>query len=183
MRRLADLCTDVLTYDPERPDEICPGDLNDTVSDAVGLLREEARVRAIDLSLDLGKGMGRWAHSKRGIYRCVINLVVNAFDSCPHRGGRVLVSTECNETEAVVKVSDDGRGMDAATRDLMLQTFRTRDRRHGSGLGLPTVVDIVERHGGRLEIESSPGKGSTFTVLLPQSSAGVGPMWRTCQSA
>jgi signal transduction histidine kinase len=183
VRRLADLCTDVLTYDPERPDEICPGDLNDTVSDAVGLLREEARVRAIDLSLDLGQGLDRWAHSKRGLYRCVINLVVNAFDSCLNGGGRVLVSTGCNETEAVVKVSDDGRGMDAATRDLMLQTFRTGDRRHGSGLGLPTVVDIVERHGGRVEIESSPGKGSTFTLVLPQSSAGARPTWGARQFA
>ena len=49
----------------------------------------------------------------------------------------------------------------------MLVAFKTGDKRRGSGIGLPTVVDIVERHGGRLEIDSALGKGSTFTIALP----------------
>jgi signal transduction histidine kinase len=169
VKRLVDLCKDVLTYDPERPDEICPGDLNETVADAVSLLRGEARARAIELDTAPGEGLGEWRHSKRGVYRCVVNLVVNAFDACLPGGGHVTVATERDSTYALVRVSDDGRGMDTATRDTMLETFRTGDRTHRSGIGLPTVVDIVERHGGRLEIESSPGKGSTFTIFLPRA--------------
>ncbi|MGD0112744.1 MAG: GAF domain-containing sensor histidine kinase [Armatimonadota bacterium] len=167
VQRLVDLCKDVLTYDPDRPDEICPGDLNETVADAVGLLRGEARARAIELDTALGEGLGECRHSKRGVYRCVVNLVVNAFDACLPSGGHVTVATKRNSTHALVQVCDDGRGMDAATRALMLGTFKTGDRMHRSGIGLPTVVDILERHGGRLEIESSPGSGSTFTILLP----------------
>lgn len=49
------------------------------------------------------------------------------------------------------------------------EVFNTGDKTRGSGIGLPTVVDVMERHGGRLEIDSEPGKGSTFSILLPES--------------
>jgi len=167
VKRLAELCKDVLTYDPERPDEMCPGDLNETVADAVNLLQGEARTRAIQLITNPGPGLAHCRHSKRGIYRCVVNLVVNAFDACHHSGGRVEVATAAGDGQAMITVRDNGRGMDAEARERMLRTFATGDRTRGSGIGLPTVVDIVERHGGRLEVESVPGAGSTFTILLP----------------
>lgn len=167
VKQLADLCKDVLTYDPERPDEICPGNLNATVADAVGLLRAEAGARAVELTAQLGPGLNRWPHSKRGIYRCVVNLVVNAFDACLPGGGKVAVATEHRDGQAVVRVSDDGRGMDAHSRAQVLETFRTGDKARGAGIGLPTVSDIVERHGGRLEVDSEPGRGSTFSIFLP----------------
>lgn len=170
VKRLVDLCKDVLTYDPERPDEICPGNLNDTVADAVSLLQAEARTRAIELTTDLGPGLNRWPHSKRGIYRCVVNLVVNSFDACLPGGGHIAVATQCRGGQAVIQVSDDGQGMDAESREQVLEAFKTGNKARGSGLGLPTVVDIVERHGGRVEVDSEPESGSTFTVFLP----GVG---------
>ncbi len=169
VKRLAQLCKDVLTYDPERPDEICPGDLNETVAEAVSLLQEEARTRALKLGTDLGPGLAQWRHSKRGIYQCVVNLVVNAFDACLPGGGHVTVTTERCGEEAAIRVADDGRGMDEETREQVLEVFRTGDKTRGSGIGLPTVVDVMERCGGRLEIESEPGKGSTFSILLPES--------------
>jgi len=167
VKRLADLCKDVLTYDPDRPDEICPGDLNETVADAVSLLQGEARTRAIELKAHLGAGVAQWRHSKRGIYRCIVNLLVNAFDACLPGGGHVTVSTEYRDAQAIIRVSDDGRGMDAETRERVLEAFKTGDKTQGSGIGLPTVIDIVERHGGRLKIDSEPGKGSTLTIFLP----------------
>lgn len=82
-------------------------------------------------------------------------------------GGRVTVSTARRDSEGLIRVADNGRGMDAEAREQMLVAFKTGDKRRGSGIGLPTVVDIVERHGGRLEIDSALGKGSTFTIALP----------------
>ncbi len=172
VKRLADLCKDVLTYDPDRPDEICPGNLNGTVADAVSLLQAEARTRAIELTTNLGPGLSRWRHSKRGIYRCVVNLVVNAFDACLPGSGHVEVATERVDRQAIIRVSDDGRGMDAAAREHMLETFGTGDKEGGTGIGLPTVLDIVKRHGGKLTVDSEPGKGSTFAISLPESPRG-----------
>ncbi|UCH33778.1 MAG: GAF domain-containing sensor histidine kinase [Armatimonadota bacterium] len=171
VKRLADLCKDVLTYDPERPDEMCPGDLSETVADAVSLLQGEARTRAIRLEARLHPGLTQCCHSKRGIYRCIVNLVVNAFDACPPSGGHVMVTAQCRDEHAVVAVSDNGHGMDAETRERMLETFKTGDKTRGSGIGLPTVADIVERHGGRLETDSEPDRGSTFTIVLPLTGA------------
>ncbi len=174
VKRLADLCKDVLTYDPERPDEIAPGNLNATVRDAVSLVQPEARTRAVELTTELGAGLTRWRHSKRGIYRCIVNLVVNAFDACLPGGGHVTVMTERRGDEAVIRVVDDGRGMDEETKARALETFKSGNQVGGSGIGLPTVVEIAERHGGRLEVESTPGRGSTFTVHL----AGAGHLDR-----
>jgi len=167
VRRLVDLCKDVLTYDPDRPDDICPSNLNATVADAVSLMQAEARTRAIELTTDLGAGLNWWPHSKRGIYRCVVNLLVNSFDACLPGGGRVVVGTEYRDRHAIIRVSDDGQGMDRESREHVLETFRTGDRERGSGIGLPTVVDIVERHRGRLEVDSELGRGSTFAIHLP----------------
>jgi signal transduction histidine kinase len=169
VKRLADLCKDVLTYDPERPDEICPGNLNATVADAVSLLQAEARTRAIDLATELRRGLNRWPHSKRGIYRCVVNLVVNSMDACLPSGGHVMVATDYRDGQAIIRVSDNGEGMDAESKEQVLETFRTGNKARGSGLGLPTVVDIVDRHGGRLEVDSEVGRGSTFTIYLPRA--------------
>lgn len=167
VRQLADLCKDVLTYNPERPDEICVGDLNETVSDALRLLQGEATTRAIRLDSQLGSGLTHCRHSKRGLYRCVVNLVVNAFDACPHSGGQVVVTTASRDGHAVISVADNGCGMSADTRESILKAFKTGDTERGSGIGLPTVVDIVQRHGGQLEINAEPDMGSTFTIILP----------------
>jgi signal transduction histidine kinase len=167
VKQLVELCRDVLTYNPERPDEMCPGDLNETVDDAVRLLQGEAATRAIALESQLGAGLTRCRHSKRGIYRCIVNLVANAFDACPHSGGHVIVVTRAHEGQAIISVADNGRGMNAKERESMLEAFETGDRQRGSGIGLPTVLDIVERHSGRFEIDSTRGKGSTFTIHLP----------------
>jgi signal transduction histidine kinase len=97
-----------------------------------------------------------------------VNLVVNAFDACPVGGGHVAVVTECSGGDAIIRVSDNGAGMDPDTKERVLETFATGDKTRGSGIGLPTVLDIVERHGGRLEVDSAPGKGSTFTISIPR---------------
>jgi len=69
---------------------------------------------------------------------------------------------------ARVTIADNGRGMDKATRDRIFEPFFSTKKR-GTGLGLAIVKQIVELHGGRISVDSEPGKGSVFTVRLPGS--------------
>ena len=102
------------------------------------------------------------------------NLVVNAIHACA-AGGRVEISCtlrgQGDERRAVVRVQDDGHGMDEATKERIFEPFfTTKDVGQGTGLGLSVAHGIVREHGGSIEVESAPERGSRFSVFLPMAS-------------
>ncbi len=103
----------------------------------------------------------------------VMNIVLNARDAMPE-GGTVRISlrpaTLGGQEAAAITVADTGTGMDEATlRRAVEPFFTTKDFGRGTGLGLAMVKGFAEQSGGTLEIESSPGGGTTVTILLPAS--------------
>jgi signal transduction histidine kinase len=92
------------------------------------------------------------------------------------RGGNLWLRTRLHEegTEVEIQVRDDGTGI---SPDILPQIFEpfltTKEGGHSVGLGLAISHGIVERHGGRIEVESEPGKGTTFTVRLPLEGSDV----------
>jgi GAF domain-containing protein len=168
---LANLSVDVLALDPSAQREERGTRLNDMVRRVVELFQEEARARAITLKTDLDEGVDPCTFNARGIYRCLVNLLTNAFDACPLSRGTVTVSTRrTGDRELLISVSDNGRGMDGNTRDQLFDLFFTSGKEGGTGLGLPTVAGIVREHGGRIEIDTKPGKGTTFNLHIMELS-------------
>jgi signal transduction histidine kinase/ActR/RegA family two-component response regulator/HAMP domain-containing protein len=118
------------------------------------------------------------------IEQVVMNLSLNARDAMP-RGGRLTIGVETVDLDAVfiethpqahagrfvrLRVTDTGTGMDSATMGRIFEPFfTTKDVGKGTGLGLATIYGIVKQHEGWLEVNSEPGKGSTFDVFLPAS--------------
>ncbi len=109
------------------------------------------------------------------------NIVINAVQAMPH-GGTLTVSTHCLPEQDIIDIdfTDTGVGISAAKIDKICTPFFTTKTK-GTGLGLAIVRKIVETHGGRLVIRSTPGEGSTFTVQLPIQPipAGMMPASRT----
>ena len=100
--------------------------------------------------------------------QALLNLVVNANDAMPH-GGRLTVRTSSREDDhAVIEVRDNGVGIEERIRARIFEPFfTTKAPGQGTGLGLATVYGIVEQAGGRIEVISAPGKGSTFRMIFP----------------
>ncbi|RLC27633.1 MAG: hypothetical protein DRH32_10020, partial [Deltaproteobacteria bacterium] len=100
-----------------------------------------------------------------------MNLASNARDAMPD-GGLLQITADAADGRIVVSFSDNGRGMDEKTRQRVFDPFFTsKEPGRGTGLGLSTAYGIVKNHGGDLKVRSSPGDGTTFTVLLPLPSA------------
>lgn len=113
------------------------------------------------------------------IEQAVLNLVSNARDATP-QGGSVLVRLEGSvrdgASSAVLKVVDDGAGMDAVVRERIFEPlFTTKPKGKGTGMGLAIVFGSVRRAGGTIEVESAPGKGTAFTIRLPLDASESSP--------
>lgn len=143
-------------------------DLEATLVDLAPLMRHWAG--AAELSLQLEPAMAICA-SHSDVVQVVSNLVVNASQAVA-RDGRIVVRTGPAATAAgpaaLLEVSDNGCGMDDSTLERIFDAyFSTKAACGGTGLGLATVHDIVTRRGARIEVESTPGAGSTFRVTWP----------------
>ena len=96
-----------------------------------------------------------------------MNLLLNAQQAMPG-GGRIAVKTFLQKDMLVVEIADAGIGISDKNIDRIFDPFfTTKDAGQGTGLGLSVSYGIIEQHGGKIEVSSSPGKGSTFKVFLP----------------
>ena len=115
------------------------------------------------------------AGEETALREILTNLIFNAVDAMP-KGGRVLLETSIEGANAVIRVRDTGTGMTESVRQRCLEPFFSTKGELGTGLGLSMVHGIVERHRGKLEIESTPGKGTTFTIRLPLAESELAPV-------
>ena len=102
------------------------------------------------------------------INQVVLNLLANAIDACTH-GGKVTLRTRPVEGGVEIHVIDTGRGIEPAIRDRIFDPFfTTKPVGQGTGLGLSISHEIIRSHGGRIKVDSTPGRGAHFTAWLPR---------------
>jgi signal transduction histidine kinase/ActR/RegA family two-component response regulator len=171
----ADLCRRLLTLAGERMSGDEVAELNRFVEGELPILRRlvTSRVR-----VEWNPGPPLWLKCARTEMRqALLNLCANARDAMP-RGGVLRVSTttvvraapggDVAATFACLAIADDGSGMDAATRERIFEPFfTTKGKTKGTGLGMTLVSAAVERQAGFLELETAPGRGTTFSLFFP----------------
>jgi len=127
------------------------------------------RSRGVRLVEELGGPPAVLARSSE-IVGALVNLVVNAIDALAD-GGTVTVRTGAAEGGSWVRVTDDGPGIPAELQRRIFEPFFTTKGNAGTGLGLAMVYACVQRHGGKLTLDTAPGRGTTFTLWLPAAGA------------
>lgn len=156
------------------------------IQDVVDGLRHRADVKSQTLEIELPSHLPPSHGNPLRLRQAVRILIGNAIKYAPERGN-VLVTVHQQEEQIVMRVQDDGIGIPAADQPSIFDGSSrseeaTRPRRR-TRLGLPTVKSVIERHQGQVWVESEPGKGSAFTIVLPitaeppeQSSADHPPL-------
>ena len=107
------------------------------------------------------------------IVTAIVNLLLNAADALAGKGA-ITVRTGSSDGGVWIEVADNGPGIPPEIRNRILEPFFTTKGAVGTGLGLAIVYAFTERHGGRLDIESEPGKGARFRMWFPVSEKTVG---------
>jgi PAS domain S-box-containing protein len=123
----------------------------------------------ITLVTDLDPDIGRVRADPGQLQQVIMNLAVNAHDAMAD-GGTLTIATSTRAPGWIaLSVRDTGAGMDGVTLSHIFEPFyTTKEKGKGTGLGLSTVYGIVTQSGGEVSVESAPGKGATFTILLPR---------------
>ena len=148
-------------------------DLNEVVSDLGSIMRAEAKRRGVSLETRLAPETLAIMGDRIQIQQVLINLVLNAMDAMHDLSEDrrvVVVSVAMGERGAVLAVRDRGQGIAPEHRAKLFDSFFST-KPNGMGLGLSITRTIVEAHGGRIRVDSSPEAGTVFEVELPSASA------------
>jgi PAS domain S-box-containing protein len=146
-------------------------DVNAILEDAVEITRtrwkDEAELRNVKIDVEVIPGEIRNIKGNASELREVYtNLIFNAVDAMVH-GGRIRLESAMDGADTMVVISDTGQGMSEDVRARVFDPFFTTKGQNGMGLGLSVVYGIVERHGGRISVDSEVGRGTRFTVRIP----------------
>ena len=169
------ILTDLLGTARPRASEMRSSDLNTTVEHAVMLARQQVLSKPIKIEFTPATDLPEVDHDSDQVHQVLLNLLLNSVQSIEGAGiVRVAVNKD-NSDDAVITVSDTGRGIPAEHLPNIFRPFYTT-KGNGTGLGLSLARRIVEEHHGRIEVASSSGKGTTFSVTLPVRQAVAATM-------
>jgi PAS domain S-box-containing protein len=147
--------------------------LNRVVRETLMLARQQMKNRRIAIEEEYAIALPPLPLDVPRMKQAFLNLVTNSLQAMPH-GGTLGVRSEWVGNEVAVQIADTGSGIAADDLPRIFEPFfTTRPVGQGAGLGLSVSLGIIEEHGGRIEVESELGKGSTFTVWLPMRAALV----------
>lgn len=147
-------------------------DINDVIHDAVEITsprwKDMSQSKGIitEIDLNLQEGLNPIGGNEGELKDMVINLIINSLDAMPE-GGRITIETCLFDEWVRMIFSDSGIGMNPEIIERVFEPFFSTKGEMGSGLGLSTVYGIVSSHGGQVELESEPGRGTTFTIDFP----------------
>jgi two-component system sensor kinase FixL len=143
--------------------------LGPVVDAALDMLRFDHRLRRVEL-LRLDDGAGAVTLIPEAVHQVVINLVMNAVDALEGTAApRIEVRTRTSDGWGLIQVVDNGHGIEEGDLARIFEPFfTTKPAGRGTGLGLSVTYSLVQQHGGRCEVESRPGSGTTFTIHLPR---------------
>lgn len=184
-RRCREIVKGLLDFSRQSVSVRRPVPINEIVRDACRVVKNPLSMRKINIDQELGEDLPLINADANRMEQVLVNLLVNGGDAMEPEGGSITVSTDLVNNadlpggsewarDAVrIRVRDTGCGIETKDLDKIFEPFFSTKGTRGNGLGLAIVWGIIERHGGRLTVDSEVGRGTTFTILLPMARPSV----------
>jgi signal transduction histidine kinase len=163
--RLQKLLGDFLDFARQESLALEPANLNVELSQLLDFFAPRAREADVEVVRYLDPELPNVRLDRETFRSAVLNLLINAVQAMD-TGGQMVVRTRAAGLGVILELIDTGPGMDSETLAKAFRAFYTT-KQGGSGLGLPTARKIVEAHGGTIDVESAPGRGTKVTIWLP----------------
>ncbi len=156
---------------PSRPQRVAT-DVPELLGDLARLMAPGLRRRQIALDVEAAPGLPAFALDPAQIRQVLVNLVNNAAEAMEQGGGRVVLRAAALPEQGglILAVEDDGPGIPADTAARIFEPFFTT-KHYGTGLGLAVARSLVAQHGGRVELRTAPGEGTSFLIVLPTAAS------------
>jgi hypothetical protein len=165
VNRLELILSEVLEFSKPVKPNFQPARINQVVNETCVLIQRELPKKKIVLKKELSPGLPKIVIGGKQVTQALLNVFKNSIYAMP-RGGTITVATGRSDRYVAIAIKDTGKGIPRELADKLFTPFFTTKRK-GSGLGLAVTDQIVKDHGGRIEVKSEVGKGTTFILYLP----------------
>ena len=167
-RRCGDIVKNLLFFARGREGEYRQADLNEVIEKTLRLVHHKIDLFEINLDVHVPPESILATCDQNQVQQAVLAIIINAIEAMPD-GGRLSVSLQRDNGNAVIRIADTGIGIDEEDQRRIFEPFFTtkEEEGHGTGLGLSVAYGIIQNHDGRITVDSAPGKGATFVITLP----------------
>jgi PAS domain S-box-containing protein len=170
VERITKVMNQLLSFARRRPPERRALDLKEVVETSVEIFQERLARSRIRVTLELDPHCPRVHADPDQMHQVLINMIMNAIHAMP-TGGELRIGVAPAQDRVRLTVADTGHGIPPDTLAHIFDPFfTTKEFGKGTGLGLTVVKGILDEHGGAISVDSEPGRGTTFTILLPRAS-------------
>jgi nitrogen-specific signal transduction histidine kinase/iron only hydrogenase large subunit-like protein len=167
LSRSTRLVRNLLDFARQSPPRFWEVDVNEVINRSYELAAHSAELQHVQVAKELDSSLPEITADFDQLQQVFTNLIMNAIQAMPE-GGRLTLRTSANDAQLKVEVQDTGCGIPPENmRKLFTPFFTTKREVKGVGLGLAVSYGIIQRHHGRIEVQSKVGEGTTFTVFLP----------------
>jgi len=169
LERINELVMNMLAYSKQRQPELEMVNLVQLLEENRQLMQKHFDAKHVALLTDYAPDMPPVPLDPGGIHQAVLNLLNNALDAVEPESGVVTLGCmyDARRQAVRIRVSDNGEGMSAETMKRMFEPFHSTKGQAGTGLGLVVTKKVIDEHGGRVDVQSTPGAGTFFVLSLP----------------
>jgi two-component system NtrC family sensor kinase len=167
VKRISEFVQDMLSFSKERVPVREECEVAHLLTEAYDTYAELFARQELDVKIDAHGVTGPIYADPQGLYRCLVNLLMNAAEAVPRPGGRIRITACTRGDQVEIVVQDNGPGVPEENRKKIFDPFFSTKGAQGTGLGLAVTAKIIHEHGGELSLENSPEGGAAFHILLP----------------
>jgi two-component system NtrC family sensor kinase len=148
--------------------EMLPLQIKDVINDAIALLKDQLKFQDIDIEKDFHSNLPEVNGDKARLEELFLNLLGNAADAMDGKGKLTIATRLKDDGNVEITITDTGSGIESENLPRIFEPFyTTKEPGKGTGLGLSIAYGIIRKHQGTIDVHSTPGKGTTFTITLP----------------